>query len=473
MVPESNPRNGADGRPAPPLRAPAPPARLHVVGVGGAGMSALAIALAGMGYAVSGSDLKAANTLERVRAAGVTVGLGHDPAWTAGVDALVVSSAIPPDNVEVRAAEAAGIPVVPRATALAWVVAARRSVAVAGTHGKTTTTSMLAQILSEAGLRPSFVVGGELNETGANAAWDEGEWLVVEADESDGTFLVLPAEVAVVTNVEPDHLDHYGSEAALEEAFGRFLGAARLAVVGADDPVAARLGREVGAVDVGRDDATAYRIVAERRGPRGASFHLIHEGDDLGRVGLAIPGAHNVANAALAAAVADQLGVPFAATEAALARFAGVSRRFQLRGQVGGVTVVEDYAHLPSEVRAAIATAREVTEGRVVVVFQPHRYSRIAALGPDFAPALAGADLIVVTEVYPAGEAPRPGVSGRFIAEATAELAGRDAVRFVASTAELRPSLAALAEPGDLLLVLGAGDITGFVDEILEELAEP
>lgn len=444
------------------------PRRLHVVGVGGVGMSALAIALAGMGHRVSGSDLKDVPAIERVRAAGVEVHLGHDPGLVAEVDAVVVSSAIPATNPELRAALSAGTPVLTRAAALAGVVATRRSIAVAGTHGKTTTTSMVAQILAEAGLHPSFVVGGEVNETGASAAWDAGPWLVVEADESDGTFLELQCEMAVVTNVEADHLDHFGGVPELEAAFSRFLGRAERRVVGADDPVAERLGAQGGATSVGRASGATYRITAERRGRWSSSFQLLRSGDVLGTVELALPGAHNVTNAAMAAAVADTIGVPFEATRAALGRFAGVVRRFQHRGERDGYSVVDDYAHLPGEVRAVLGAARDGGWERVVAVFQPHRYSRTERLWPEFATAFEGADVVVVCDVYPAGEAPRPGISGRLIADAVARSTPGATVRYSHDRTRLAGAVRELLRPGDLCLVLGAGDVTTLVDELLE-----
>jgi len=444
---------------------PAVPRRVHVVGAGGAGMSAIASVLAAMGHTVTGSDLKPSPTLERLAATGVSVGVGHDPARVAGVDVVAISSAIPASNPEVVAARRAGVAVLTRAEVLAQVAAGRRCVAVSGTHGKTTTTSMLALVLVEAGLRPSFLIGGDLNEIGTNAVWDSGEWLVLEADESDGTFLHLAPEVAVVTNVEPDHLDHYGDFDHLVAAFEEFLARAPAGVAGGDDPVAARLGRAHGAVLVGTGPDVDYRVEDVRAGAEGVTFDLVH-GEVLGRLALPVTGARIATNAAVAAVAAMAVGAPFDAARRALARFAGVARRFEARGEWRGARFVDDYAHLPTEVAAVIEAARATAPARLVVVFQPHRYSRVAALGPAFADAFVGADAVVVTDVFAAGETPLPGVSGRLVADAVRAAHPGAAVDYVAGRAELRAHVAALLEPGDLCLTLGAGDLTTLPDEI-------
>ncbi|HUO49872.1 MAG TPA: UDP-N-acetylmuramate--L-alanine ligase, partial [Acidimicrobiales bacterium] len=331
--------------------------RVHVVGVGGAGMSAIASVLTAMGHRVSGSDLKVSPATERLRAAGVEVVVGHRADAVVGAELVTISTAVRDDNPEVLEARRLGIPVVSRAAVLAAIARCRRALAVAGTHGKTTTTSMLSLVMVEAGLHPSFLVGGDLNEIGTNAVWDDGEWLVLEADESDGTFLSLAPEIAVVTNVEADHLDHYGGMAELEAAFDRFAAAPQLRtlVVGADDAGAATLGRRHGGVLVGTAPDAAYRLEELETGRDGARFVLSHEGSTLGRVVLPVPGVHNATNAALALVASMAAGAGFEAGARALARFAGVARRFESRGEAGGVTFVDDYAHLPTEVAAALA----------------------------------------------------------------------------------------------------------------------
>jgi UDP-N-acetylmuramate--alanine ligase len=444
------------------------PRRVHVVGVAGAGMSAIALVLARMGHRVSGSDIKQSPVLARLEAAGVEIHVGnraeHVPR---DADAVVYSTAVPAANPELAVARELGVPVLHRAEALASIVAIRRSVAVAGSHGKTTTSSMLALALRAAGFDPGFVIGGEVNEVGTNAAAGGGTWLVVEADESDGTFLRLPAEAALVTNVEPDHLDHYGGFDALVAAFERF--AADVAHRGGplvccdDDPVAASLAQRHGGVTYGESPRAHYRITGYRGGPDGCHATLVVRGEPVGELHLPL-GVKAAVNGAGAAAMALELGAPFAVVARALAGFGGVARRFQYRGARDGVAFVDDYAHLPGEVAAAIATAREGDWRRVVVVFQPHRYTRTASIGASFADAFVGADVVVVTDVYPAGEAPIPGVTGRIVADAVRAAHPELDVRYVAGRAELGAVPTELAAPGDVVLTLGAGDLSALPD---------
>lgn len=443
------------------------PRRVHVVGAGGAGMSAIATVLADMGHTVSGSDLKASPGLERLRSHGVEVFVGHAAEHLGHVDAVTISTAVPTTNPEVVAARERGIPVLRRADTLAAIAGTRRTIAVAGTHGKTTTSSMLALVLVEAGLHPSFIIGGDVNEIGTGAVWDTGEWFVVEADESDGTFLELGAEVAIVTNIEPDHLEHYGGYEALLAAFGRFLDeAAGPRIVCADDEVAARVGREVGAVTYGFAEDADYRLVDPVVEHNGTTFSLHHDGVDLGRLHLPVPGRHNARNAAAALVTGLELGADFDAGRAALERFAGVARRFEFRGEVGGITFVDDYAHLPTEVEAALEAASEGSWGRVVCVFQPHRFSRISDLWQDFGGSFGDADLLVVTDIYPAGEAPRPGVSGKLIVNTVLDADPWRALAYLPKRPDLVPYLCATLRPGDLCLTLGAGDLTSLADEV-------
>ncbi len=435
-------------------------------------MSAIAGVLAAMGHLVSGSDLKDSANLERLRSQGVQVYVGHDADWIDAAEAVAISTAIPRTNPEVVAAHERGVPVLRRAEILAAIAATRRCIAVAGTHGKTTTSSMLALVLVAAGLRPSFIIGGELNEIGTGAAWDEGDWFVVEADESDGTFLELGADAAVVTNVEPDHLEFYGGFDALVDSFGRFLAAVPgPKAVCLDDPIAARLvaGHD-GVVTYGTAPDAVVRmldVVSERRGTR---FAVEREGTRLGEVHLPVPGLHNARNAAAAVAMAVELGVSFETAAAALARYAGVARRFEFRGEAGGVTFVDEYSHLPTEVAAAIAAARDGGWERIVCVFQPHRYSRTATLGSAFADAFEGADLLVVTDVYPAGEKPRPGVTGKLIVNAVLDVHPWRHLAYLPRRADLVPYLRTVLRPGDLCLTLGAGDLTTLPDELLDAL---
>jgi UDP-N-acetylmuramate--alanine ligase len=448
------------------------PHAIHVVGVGGAGMSAIATVLARMGHTVSGSDLRESRVLERLGLLDVATHVGHAAEHLPDVlDAVVISTAIPESNPEVVAARERSIPVLRRADALRAIVATRTTIAVAGSHGKTTTSSMLALILRAAGWHPSFLIGGDVNEVGTNAVFDSGEWLVVEADESDGTFLELAPHDAVVTSVLPDHLDHYGDFDALVAAFATFVeripGVCALC---ADDPVAAAIaasGPASTTVTYGFAEHADYRMDAYDGGRGGTQFELHHRGQPLGVVQLPVPGRHNAVNAAGAAAIALELGAPFDAVTLALGGFAGVARRFQFRGERDGVTYVDDYAHLPSDVDAMIRAAREGGWDRVVAVFQPHRYTRTAALWRDFADAFAGADALVLTDVYAAGEQPQPGVSGRLVLRAVLDAHPDQAVTYLPRRADLVAHVPRLARPGDVVLTLGAGDLTTAPDEWL------
>ena len=412
------------------------PRRVHVVGVGGAGMSAIASVLAAMGHAVSGSDLKASPVTARLATQGVTVHIGHRAANLGPVDVVTYSPAVPADNPELVAAVDRGIPVVPRSAVLGAMAATRRCLAVAGTHGKTTTASMLALVLVEAGLHPSFVIGADVSEVGTNAVWDTGELLVVEADESYGSFSALVPEIAVLTNVEPDHLDFYGTVEALEDAFSDFWpGPPGPGSSGPTTrwprPSAAGTGPPPSGLSVG-STYTMRRLGLARSS---VTFELAGPDGVLGPLAVPVPGLHNARNAAVAVVAGLAAGAPFAAAAAALGRFAGVPRRFEFRGEVHGVTFVDDYAHLPAEVRAALAAARTGDWARVVAVFQPHRYSRTAALAPSFADAFDDADVVIVTDVFGAGERPVPGVSGRLVADAVAaHLPGRPVLYAPAAT---------------------------------------
>ena len=449
-----------------------PPQAIHVVGIGGAGMSAIASVLAAMGHRVSGSDLRSSKALDRLADQGIRVAFGHRAEQLEDAAVVAVSTAITPDNPEVVAARASGRPVLRRSEVLAAITALRRTISVAGTHGKTTTSSMLAVILAEAGMDPSFIIGGDVNQIGSGAVWSEGEWFVVEADESDGTFVELQTEVSVVTNVEADHHAHYGGFDALRDAFDRFVdGAGLLAVVGIDDVEGRALAERHEVTTVGEHPVAAYRIHDLRRERRGTTFRLVRSGTDLGEIHLPVPGAHNARNAAVAAATALEVGTPFEAATAALARFGGVARRFEFRGEAAGVAFVDDYAHLPTEVAAALAAGRDTAPERLVAVFQPHRYSRVAALGPEFGASFADADLLAVTDVYSAGEVPVPGVSGKTVVDAIRAADPTRTVDYLPRREDLVVYLVNRLRQGDLCLTLGAGDLTTLPDEIQAALA--
>jgi UDP-N-acetylmuramate--alanine ligase len=382
---------------------------------------------------------------------------------------VTFSPAVAADNVELVAAGEAGALVTPRSKMLAAICATRRCLAVSGTHGKTTTASMLSLILVEAGMHPSFVIGADVNEIGTNAVWDSGEWLVVEADESYGTFKAIQPDLAVLTNVEPDHLDYYGTFEVLRDAFSDFVGGATIgAVVCSDDADAAFIGRAHGATLVGEAADSDYRMEQVELLRSSVSFALRGRDGVLGTLHIGVPGLHNARNGAVAAVAALRAGAPFEAAQSALARFAGVSRRFEFRGEANGVTFVDDYAHLPTEVRAALATARSGGWSRIVAVFQPHRFSRTAALASQFGSAFADADVLVVTDVYSAGERAVPGVSGRLVADAVAAQDPRLPVTYAPGWEELRQTVASVLRPGDLCLTLGAGDLTALPDDLLD-----
>ena len=445
------------------------PRRFHIVGIGGAGMNAIATVLRAMGHEVSGSDLQASPVLERLERLGVRTFVGHDAAHVGTAEIVAFSTAVRSDNVELVEARRRGAACINRAGILGAICRTRRALAVSGTHGKTTTTAMLAQILLRAGLDPSYMVGGEVRGAEGGANWGKGPWLVVEADESDGTFLRLGAEAAVVTNVEADHLDHYGTEGALASAFRTFLEQATGArVVCLDDRGAAAVAAGMpGVTTYGTSAGAAYRIDRAELSPGGTNFDVSVRGRALGTFEIPVPGLHNVRNAVAALATAAEIGVGPDVARGALAGYAGVGRRFELRGSRDGVTYVDDYAHLPSEVRATLAAARQGSWERVVAVFQPHRYSRTAALGRDFGAAFQDADLVVVTGIYPAGEEALPGVSGQVVAEAVR--ASQPGLRV--EYAETRPDVVAtvrgLLRAGDLCLTMGAGDLTTLADELL------
>jgi UDP-N-acetylmuramate--alanine ligase len=449
---------------------------VHFIGIGGAGMSGIARILLARGVRVSGSDRRDTPTLLALRALGARVELGHDPAHLGTADTVVVSTAIRADNPELSTARERGLRVLPRAVALASVMAGRRSIAVAGTHGKTSTTSMLTVAVQACGVDPSFAIGGDLNESGSNAHAGQGDIFVAEADESDRSFLLLSPFGAIVTNVEADHLDNYGDLAAVEAAFDRFLGTVHpdgFVVVCADDPGAARLR---GVPTAGRlltygRTADADLVLADLEVARdGTSYTAVLRGQELGRVRIQVPGEHMALNSAAALLAGLELGLPAAELIDGLARFGGVHRRFELKGTVAGVRVYDDYAHHPTEVSAQLRAARAVAgEGRLVVAFQPHLYSRTREFAEGFGRALGLADEVVVMEIYGAREDPVPGITGAMVADAVPLPADR--VLFEPSWSAAAPALAARARPGDLVMTMGAGDISMVGPEVLEALS--
>lgn len=452
-------------------------ARVHFVGVGGAALSGLARIMAGRGVLVSGSDAVDSPALASLRALGVTCWVGHDARHGADADPVVISTAVRADNPEVTAAYDRGARVWPRAAAVQSVLLGRRAVVVTGTHGKTTTASMLATALLGCGADPSYAVGSALAATGVNAADGRGELFVVEGDESDGAILAYTPYAAVVTNVDADHLDQFGTREAYAELFDAFL--ARVDVAGfvvcwIDDPGAARLAtaarrRGLEVVGVGTAAEADARVVELAFAAGRSSFGLTLGGHPVGRVELGVPGPAYAADAATALATGLRLGFPFKGLAAALGGYRGSARRMELKGTAGGVRVYDSYAHHPVEIAGDLAAARDlVGAGRLVVGFQPHLFSRTRIFGSAMGVALGAADAVVVTDVYPAREDPEPGVTGKLVADAVPLPA--DAVTFEPVGARLAAALAARARPGDLVLTLGAGDITEIAPAVLDLL---
>ena len=456
--------------------------RVHFVGVGGVGMSGIAELLANLGYAVTGSDLQRSEVTGRLETAcGVTVHEGHAAVQVGDAEVVVTSSAVRAGNPEVEEARRRGIPVVPRAEMLAELMPLREGIAVAGSHGKTTTTSMIAVVLEHAGLDPTAVIGGRLSAFGSGARLGGGKYMVVEADESDRSFLRLRPVMAVMTNIDREHMESYGGFADLQQAFATFANgtpAGGAVVACADDrglaPVLPLVRRPVvtygfvspvaefagSAVEVG--SAGSACAVVRRRG---ASV------ESLGTLRIPVPGRHNLMNALAAVAAADRVGVDFDAAAAALETFSGAERRFERHGEAGGVLVVDDYGHHPTELAAVLAAARAALGRRLIVAFQPHRYTRTAQLLDEFGPALAEADEIILTDIYAAGEDPIPGVTAERLAEAVRHGSGRP-VRLVPALDEVVPALVALTRPGDAVITLGAGSIARVPARLLAALAE-
>ncbi|MGB7540875.1 MAG: UDP-N-acetylmuramate--L-alanine ligase [Burkholderiales bacterium] len=443
--------------------------RIHFVGIGGSGMSGIAEVLINLGYQVSGSDLAANAATERLAGLGAKVVLGHSAQNVVSADAVVVSSAVKPDNPEVVAARARRIPVVPRALMLAELMRFKQGIAVAGTHGKTTTTSLIASVLAEGGLDPTFVIGGRLTSAASNARLGAGEFIVVEADESDASFLHLQPVVAVVTNIDADHMETYQHDfARLKQAFVGFLQNLPFygsAILCSDDANVREIMPFISkpVVTYGlREDAMvrAADIIAGER----MRFKAIREGATALDITLNLPGSHNVQNALAAIAVATELGVADAAIRKALAEFRGVGRRFQRCGEIplqggGGFTLVDDYGHHPAEMQATLAAARGAFPGRrIVLAFQPHRYTRTRDLFEDFVRVLSGVDALLLAEVYPAGEMPIVAADGRSLARAI-RVAGKTEPVFVESIAAMPAAIRKIARAGDVVVTMGAGSI--------------
>jgi UDP-N-acetylmuramate--alanine ligase len=458
--------------------------RIHFVGIGGIGMSGIAELLANLSYQVSGSDAKRSSVTDRLERLGVRISLGHDAAHVGSADVVVVSSAIKAGNPETAEALRRQIPVIPRAEMLAELMRLRYGIAIAGAHGKTSTTSMVALVLERAGLDPTAVIGGRLSAFGSNARLGRGDYMVVEADESDRSFLKLSPSIAVVTNIDHEHMESYGSWADLQQAFVEF--ANKVPFYGAviacadDEPVRSvlpRITRRLITYGLATADGlasasvTAHGMALEAFGSRSVVRYWTPESEDieLGELRLRVPGRHNLLNALAAVAVGLEVGIPFDTVASALEQFQGAERRFQRLGEEDGVMVVDDYGHHPTEIAAVLAAARAGIDRRVVVVFQPHRYSRTQQLMREFGAALSAADEVVLTDIYAAGEPAIPGVTLDALAAAVRD-AARGGVRVVPALDEVPAAVAAIARPGDMVITLGAGSIAGTGERILEAI---
>lgn len=437
--------------------------KLHFVGIGGIGMSGIAELLLNLGYRVSGSDLRPSPVTERLAALGGRICVGHRAENVEGTDVVIISSAVRPDNIEVAEAKRLQIPVIPRAEMLAELMRLKYGVAVAGSHGKTTTTSMIATVLVAGGFDPTAVIGGRLNAFGSNAKLGKGDFLVAEADESDGSFLKLTPTIAVVTNIDREHLDHYADLQEIQSAFVAFVnrvpfyGAAILCL---DDPniqaVIPRVERRI--ITYGTSSQADLVASHLEHADFGTSCTIRYKGDLLGTLRLGVPGKHGVLNALAAVATGLELEIPFEKTAAALSSFQNADRRFQLKGKRDDILVVDDYGHHPTEIIATLSAARNACDRRILTVFQPHRYTRIQALEEDFARAFYHADALIVMPIYPAGEEPIPGITAERLVELIKRYGHRD-VSFAPDAASVLQVLEEKTRKGDLLITLGAGDV--------------
>src|ERR1700728_2387944 len=446
--------------------------RIHLVGVGGSGMSGIAEVLLSSGYAVSGSDLKATSITERLRNLGATIQEGHAPENVHGAHVVVVSSAVAPDNVEISEANRLKIPVIPRAEMLAELMRLKYGIAVAGAHGKTNTTSMTAAVLGAAGLDPTFVVGGRVNHAGANARVGQGEYMVVEADESDRSFLLLAPVIAVVTTIDREHMGQYNSLEEIQETFLQFINRVPFdgsVVLCLDEPnvqaILPRVNRPV--VTYGTSSQADLVIADVKLKGLASEFRLKYRDEDLGMFELpSPPGIHNVRNAAAAAAVGLVLNVPPDLIRDGLESFSGVARRFEIKGEFNGVTLIDDYGHHPAEIRATLEAARGCGFKRLLVLFQPHRYSRTQYLWDDFRSSFNQADVVVITDIYAAGEAPIDGITGEKLSEAISA-AGHKNVVYSSTLQGGIEFMLRESRPGDAVMTIGAGS----VGRVTEELA--
>ncbi len=447
---------------------------VHFVGIGGVGMSGIAEILLALGFGVSGSDLKDSAATRRLEGLGARIWIGHRKDHLDMADVVVFSSAVTEDNPEIVAAKDRGIPVIPRAEMLAELMRMQTSIAVAGTHGKTTTTSMIASVLSSADLDPTVIIGGKVNALGGGARLGRGDLLVAEADESDRTFLKLFPTIAVVTNIEMEHVDCYSDITEIQDAFLTFIERIPFygyAVVCLDDPEIQKILPSITkrVITYGLSSQALFRAWMPHFEGGTSKFSVCKEDKILGEISLPMPGLHNVTDSLAAVAVADLFDIPFDRIREALDSFPGVQRRFTLRGKAMGVTLIDDYGHHPTEIRAVLRAARQICSGRLAVLFQPHRYTRTKGLFEEFLTCFHDADLLYITDIYPASEQPIEGVTGEALCEGI-HSRGHKRVRFLGDRELIATEVANDLKSGDMLITLGAGDITNLGPEILEEL---
>jgi len=449
---------------------------IHFIGVGGAGMSGIARIMLAKGFSISGSDKADSAMLTSLSALGAKIFIGHAPENLGSAQIVIVSSAISESNSELIAAKAKGLPVIARATALAWLMSESTSVAVAGTHGKTTTTAMLTVALQTAGLDPSFAIGGTINTAGTNAHSGSGSIFVAEADESDGSFLAYRPTGAIITNIELDHVDHFANEDEVFAVFEKFVGSIKqggFLVACGDDAGVNRLLKEIKRDDLtihlyGKGANNDFKVDKLHLAPKSSSAVVSSTGRRIGELKLAVAGEHNLLNALAAFAAATALGAAETKLFDGLSGFTGTKRRFELKGEVDGVKVIDDYGHHPTEIKVTLTTARNLAQaGRVLVIFQPHRYSRTAAFAQQFSTSLQLADFTFLLEVYAASEKPLPGISSLLISKQMSS----SQVKFEPSMVEVVNEVSMMAKPGDVILTLGAGDVSSLGEPILQALA--
>ena len=450
--------------------------KIHFVGIGGIGMSGIAELLRNQGYEVSGSDLKESDTTRRLAEMGCTIFYGHHPDHVKNAHVVVMSSAVQADNPEIIAARNLQIPVIPRAEMLAELMRMKQGIAIAGSHGKTTTTSLVATVLNQAGLDPTIVIGGKLNSIGSNAKLGEGEYIVAEADESDGSFLKLNPILAIITNIDPEHMEHFKTMDNLRDAFVTFANKVPFygaTIVCLDHPEIQRILPQIQKriVTYGVSAQADLQATHIRQEVFETIFDLVIHQAPAGEIRVRMPGEHNALNALAAIATAQELGIDLETTKAALRAFEGIQRRFQLRHEIDDILIIDDYGHHPREIEATLRAAKSGWQRRVIGVFQPHRYTRVRDLADEFHRCFYQADKLIVTDIYPAGEAPIEGIHARNLYEGILQHGHRD-VAYIPDKGDIAPALAEVVQSGDMVITLGAGDVWKVGDELARILKE-